>query len=101
MLVALSKQLNAQFQKTNERLATNAQVYLDTRGGWHLHRYQADDSLEEASVRLLYPTARVISLRDVLSQVNKLTGFLGKFVHKGFRQKPTSPDERLLLYVVK
>jgi TnpA family transposase len=100
MLVALSKQLNTQFKKTNEHLATNAQVYLDTRGGWHLHRYQAQDSLEDMGVRLLYPTARVISLRDVLSQVNRLTGFLGKFVHKGFGQKPTPPDERLLLAAI-
>ncbi len=99
-LVALNERLNAQFRKTNERLATNTQVYLDGRGGWHLHRYRAEDVADDAGVRLLYPISRVISLRDVLSQVNGLTGFLSKFAHKGFMHKPTPADERLLLAAI-
>ena len=43
------------------------------------------------------PASRVISLRDVLLQVEALTGFLGKFQHQGHPQKPTRPDTRLLL----
>lgn len=50
------------------------------------------------------PTGRaagaVISLRDVLSQVNRLTGFLDAFTHQGFGYKPSRPDERLLLAAV-
>jgi TnpA family transposase len=100
MLMALNQRLNAQFQRTNEGLPANPQVYFDTRGGWHLHRYRAEDEVDDGAVRLLYPTARVTALRDVLMQVDGLTGFLGKFRHKGFVQKPTLPDSRLLLAAI-
>ncbi|WP_229365765.1 transposase [Fibrisoma montanum] len=45
----------------------------------------------------LYPVSRVIALRDVLLQVDRLTGFLGKFRHQNFLHKPSRPDTRLLL----
>lgn len=51
-------------------------------------------------MRLLYPTGRVVSLREVLTQVNALTGFSARFVHKSFVQKPTRPDLRLLLAAI-
>ncbi|MFD2572449.1 Tn3 family transposase [Spirosoma soli] len=96
-LVALNERLNAQFQRTNEGLVTNPQVFFDARGGWHLHRYQAQDDEADAAVGLLYPASRVIALRDVLLQVERLTGFLSKFQHQGFVHKPGRPDTRLLL----
>ena len=99
-LLGLNERLKNQFQLTNEGLATNPQVYFDARGGWHLHRYRAEEEIDDGAVRLLYPTARVIPLRDVLTQVNELTGFLGKFRHKGFPHKPAPPDPRLLLAAI-
>lgn len=51
-------------------------------------------------MRLLYPTGRVVSLREVLTQVDALTGFSARFVHKSFVQKPTRPDLRLLLAAI-
>lgn len=96
-LVALNERLNAQFQTTNERLTTNTQVFFDAHGGWHLHRYQAQDGEADAAVGLLYPASRVIALRDVLLQIESLTGFLGKFQHQNFLHKPSRPDTRLLL----
>ena len=99
-LVALGEQINQQFKRTNDQLTTNPQVFFDSHGGWHLHRYRADEETSDGDVRLLYPTSRVISLRDVLTQVDALTGFSGKFVHKGFVQKPTRPDPRLLLAAI-
>ena len=68
MLTGLNQRLNTQFQHTNESLSTNPQVYFDTHGGWHLHRYRAEEDVDDGAVRLLYPTARVIALRDVLMQ---------------------------------
>ncbi len=99
-LVALNERLNQQFRKTNARLGTNPQVFFDKIGHWHLHRYRADEDDDLADRPVLYPTNRVISLRDVLSQVNGLTGFLNAFTHQGFVHKPTRPDERLLLAAV-
>lgn len=96
VLTALNERLNAQFAQTNGRLATNAQVYYDAGGGWHLHRYRAETDDQEADVRSLYPASRVVSLREVLTQVDKLTGFLGCFAHKGLPQKPTRPPAPLL-----
>lgn len=99
-LIALNERLNTQFHKTNARLATNSQVFFDKVGDWHLHRYRADEDANIADNSILYPTNRVIALRDVLSQVNQLTGFLNAFTHQGFVQKPTRPDERLLLAAI-
>ena len=98
-LLALNKRLNEQFRQTNQGLVTNPQVYFDVHGGWHLHRYRAeeDQQQQQAAVGLLYPASQVISLRDVLLQVERLTGFLGKFRHQGFAHKPTRPATRLLL----
>ena len=99
-LIALNDRLNAQFRKTNVRLTTNPQVFFDKAGDWHLHRYGADEEADLADGPILYPTNRVIALRDVLSQVHQLTGFLNAFTHQGFVYKPTRPDERLLLAAI-
>ena len=99
-LLALNERLNHQFVQTNGGMATNTQVFFDANGGWHLHRYRADEEQEPGVSRQLYPASRVISLRDVLLQVEGLTGFLSKFQHQGFAQKPTRPDIRLLLAAI-
>ena len=99
-LVALNDRLNHQFEWTNGRLADNTQVFYDAHGGWHLHRYRADEREQQQATRQLYPASRVISLREVLLQIENLTGFLSKFQHRGFPQKPTRPDFRLLLAAI-
>ncbi len=96
-LLALNQRLNQQFAATNAGLARNAQVYFDAHGGWHLHRYRAEERDDNPAVHLLYPASRVISLRDVLLQIETLTGFLGRFRHQGLPHKPTRPDTPLLL----
>ena len=96
-LLALNQRLNQQFAATNAGLARNSQVYFDAHGGWHLHRYRAEERDDNPAVQLLYPASRVISLRDVLLEVDTLTGFLSKFQHQGLPQKPTRPDTPLLL----
>ena len=99
-LLALSKRLNAQFQKTNSQLGVNKQVFFDRAGHWHLHRYEADEESSQQAAKLLYPTNRVIALRDVLLQVHQLTGFLDAFTHQGFVHKPARPDDRLLIAAI-
>lgn len=99
-LLALNERLNHQFEQTNSRLADNQQVFYDAHGGWHLHRYRADESDLQQVTRQLYPASRVVSLREVLLQIEHLTGFLTKFQHQGFTQKPTRPDVRLLLAAI-
>lgn len=99
-LLALSKRLNAQFQKTNSQLGVNKQVFFDRAGHWHLHRYEASEESNQQAAKLLYPTNRVIALRDVLLQVHQLTGFLDAFTHQGFVHKPARPDDRLLIAAI-
>lgn len=99
-LVALNDRLNEQYRLTNSHLATNPQVFFDKAGAWHLHRYRADQQDQGVDRPMLYPTNRVISLRDVLSQVNELTHFSDAFTHQGFAAKPTRPEERLLLAAI-
>ena len=95
-LMTLSQRINDQFRFTNAGLTKNTQVYFDAHGGWHLHRYRETDD-DPAAVGLLYPASRVISLREVLMQVDRLTGLLGRFRHQSFAHKPTRPDAQLLL----
>jgi len=99
-LIALNEELNALFGSTNKGMTTNAQVYFDAAGDWHMHRYRAVEPDGLSPSRLLYPTNRVISLREVLIQVDQLTHFLDAFTHKGFVAKPTRPAQRLLLAAV-
>lgn len=96
-LLSLNERLNQQFAHTNRDLQTNPQVYFDAHGGWHLHRYRAQEGEEETATSLLYPASRVISLRDVLLQVERLTGFLSHFQHQAQPYKAARPDTRLLL----
>ncbi|SFE88454.1 Tn3 family transposase [Spirosoma endophyticum] len=96
-LLALNQRLNQQFAATNAGIARNIQVYFDAHGGWHLHRYRAGDREDNPAVHLLYPASRVISLRDVLLQVETLTGFLSRFQHQGLPHKPSRPETPLLL----
>ncbi|GAB3742010.1 Tn3-like element ISSod9 family transposase [Spirosoma lituiforme] len=96
-LAKLNERLNAQFRLTNQHLNTNAQVYFDKAGDWHLHRYRGRESEQPPTQTNLYPTSRVISLRDVLLDVDELTDFLSAFEHQGFAHKPSRPDKSLLL----
>lgn len=50
-LLALNNRLNHQFERTNERLADNTQVFYDAHGGWHLHRYRADEREPQQAIR--------------------------------------------------
>ncbi len=99
-LFALGERLNEGFAQTNRRLPINGSVFFDKAGQWHLHRYEADEESLQEAARLLYPTNRVIALNEVLLQVNGVTGFLDEFIHQGIPQKPTRPDERLLVAAV-
>ncbi|MBR8838091.1 MAG: Tn3 family transposase [Stigonema ocellatum SAG 48.90 = DSM 106950] len=96
-LAKINERLNAQFRLTNQHLNTNAQVYFDKAGDWHLHRYRGRESEQPSPQTNLYPTSRVISLRDVLLDVDELTDFLSAFEHQGFAHKPSRPDNSLLL----
>lgn len=99
-LLALNERISRLFERTNEGLTANPQVFFDAHGGWHLHRYRADEEQQQGVTHLLYPASRVIAVRDVLLQVENVTGFLSKFQHQGFPQKPTRPDMRLLLAAI-
>ncbi len=92
-LLALNQQLNEQFRITNQSLATNKAVYFDTKGQWHLHRYQAENRRTQLDNTLLYPPNRSISILQVLTQINQLTGFLDAFQHKTSHFTPARPND--------
>ena len=75
-LAGIGKDLNEQFKLTNETLAANDAVYFDKDGRWHLRRYKAKEGEElQSGLALLYPQKKVISILEVLIQINKLTCF--------------------------
>lgn len=93
-LLSLNQNLNQQFKYVNEGLKTNPSVYFDKDGRWHLHRYRASEQKEENNISL-YPQRKVISVLEVLHQVNELTGFLTAFQYKAVDYIPQRADDRL------
>jgi hypothetical protein len=94
-LLQLNERLNHQFKVVNERLdaGENPQVYFDEAGQWHLHRYRAEVP-EETEVENLYPQHRAVSLLEVLTTIDNLTGFKEAFQHKGLDYLPARPANK-------
>jgi len=93
-LLNLNQTLNQQFDYVNAGIKTNQFVYFDKDGQWHLHRYRAKEEKEVSHITL-YPQRKVISVLEVLRQVNELTGFLAAFQYKTVDYVPKRPDDRL------
>lgn len=93
-LLSLNQSLNQHFKSVNEGLGANPSVYFDKSGRWHLHRYRSKGAKETDGVSL-YPQGKVISVLEVLRQVNDLTGFLGAFQFKTLDYLPKRPEDRL------
>jgi TnpA family transposase len=94
-LLGLNQSLNQQYKSVNEGLGANPSVYFDKGGRWHVHRYRSKGGKEADGVSL-YPQGKVISVLEVLRQVNDLTGFLGAFQFKTLDYLPKRPEDRLL-----
>jgi TnpA family transposase len=94
-LLLLNDTLNQQFEMTNKGLSNNAAVYFDKEQRWHLHRYKASDDTDEMCSVSLYPQRKVISILDVLNQINELTGFLTAFQYNSVDYIPKRPDDKL------
>jgi hypothetical protein len=59
-----------------------------------LHRYRASEQKEVNNISL-YPQRKVISVLEVLHQVNELTGFLTAFQYKAVDYIPKRADDRM------
>lgn len=92
-ILILNQQLNEQFRTTNQNLATNKDVYFDVQKQWHLHRYRAEIDKTPIDNSLLYPPNRSISILQVLTQINQVTGFLNAFQHKTAHFTPNRPND--------
>ncbi len=99
-LLALNKQLNEQFRITNQNLGTNKAIYFDTKEQWHLHRYKAEGNKIQLNNTLLYPPNRSISILQVLTQINQVTGFLNAFQHKTAHFTPTRPNDNFFFAAI-
>ncbi len=98
-LLDLNQNLNQHFEFVNEGITTNSSVYFDKEGRWHLHRYRANNQ-SEINNTSLYPQRKVISVLEVLHQVNQLTGFLNAFQYKAVDYVPKRPDDRLFFAAI-
>lgn len=96
-LANIGKDINEQFRLANETLSTNNMVFFDKSGRWHLHRYKAKEREgSQGGTALLYPQRKVISILEVLVQINKLTNFLGAFQYKAIdNHNPKRPTDNL------
>ena len=103
-LLTLNERLNRQFAITNGNLPTNSHVRFDATGQWHLSRSKKEESQPEDSpqqlTRLLYPQDRVLSILEILTQVNHHTNFLNAFEHRSPLYQPKRPDNRLFLAAI-
>ena len=99
-LKIINQQTNEQFRITNEDIDTNEAVFFDKEGKWHLHRDKAMDNPVNDNSNL-YPQKKVISILEVLTQINKITGFLGALQYKGIdNHTPKRPTDQLLFAAI-
>lgn len=96
MLLKLNKELNHHLKTANHNIESgqNQQVYFDPGGKWHMHKYKPDDADSE-NAALPYPKNRAVSLLEVLSVVNRFSGFNQAFQHRGIGYLPPRPDDKL------
>jgi TnpA family transposase len=98
-LTNLNNQLNQQFKLTNETILNNEAIYFDKNDRWHLHRYKAKEDPQDNSA--LFPQKKIISILEVLTQINKLTGFLNAFQYKAMdNYNPKRPIDNLFYAAV-
>lgn len=102
ILDKLELTIHAQYQETNTHLLNNENEYLKTDGlgGFKLAAYRRQTAdmveLEEAKIDL-FPEDERVSLCEVLSTVNRVTGFLSEFVHRSNVHVKQRPEDRALV----
>lgn len=102
LLDELELSIHAQYQETNEHLLQNQNEYLkaDGLGGFKLSAFRRQaldlDEVEEASIDL-FPEDERVSLCEVLSTVNHVTGFLNEFEHVAKSHVKERPENRALV----
>jgi TnpA family transposase len=101
ILLKLNEELNFQFRLVNQHIGNgqNQQVYVDAEGQWHMHRYKPDEN-EIEDPQNLYPQTRAVSLLEVLTTIDQISGFNTAFQHKGIDYLPPRPAEKLFFATI-
>lgn len=97
-LLRLNEKLNAQIKRTNEQLDENKQVYFDVAGDWHLMKDKRKEA--EPNSESLYPQEYIIPLLEVLTTVEKASGFISVFNHQGIDYLPKRPEQKLFFAAI-
>jgi len=101
-LHALAERLDQQYQQTNQHIAQGANPHFHRHkdGTFHLSTPPTQGEAEEP-LRRFWPTQHDISLIEVLSTVNRLTGFLEAFEPWYVKYaRPRPPDKTFLAGIV-
>jgi TnpA family transposase len=97
-LLTLAERLDQQYHQTNQHIVQEANPHFHRHkdGAFHLSTPKTQTEEPEPFHRLL-PTAHYISLVEVLSTVNRLTGFLAAFEPWYVKYARAKPPEKTFL----
>lgn len=88
----LKKSLKSQYKITNQNIENkeNDYIKIDKNGKLILSRYKAQEAPED--ILELFPQNKYISIYEILSTINKMTGYLDSFEHVGQKYGRDLPD---------
>lgn len=95
ILQELAGALDHQYSKTNRQWQKGHNPLLKFRpnGTFHVMTPKEEET-DSVSLSSFFPESKYISLLEVLSTVNKATGFLGEFEHWQFKYQRRKPPEK-------
>jgi hypothetical protein len=95
VLTDLAQKLDTQFKTTNDHILTGANRYLVVHGEHHFTlTTPKQDAVREELIEL-FPESRFVPLCEVLTTINRITGFLRAFSHLQLTHVPQKPAEKL------
>lgn len=97
VLDELDKILNRQYNLTNQRIQSgdNSWVRLDKNGVFRIKTPNRFEQETPASLSSFFPKRHYVSLLEVLSTINRYSGFLEELQHWRQRYHRESPDNKL------
>jgi TnpA family transposase len=96
VLNILKKNLDEQFETTNANIINGFNEYIrfPKKGGFHVETSRVEKE-ESNIVSDLFPQSRYVSLLEILSSINKYTGFADSFEHYNLKYNREKPKDKV------
>ncbi len=96
VLNKLKNSLDSQFELTNANINNGINEYIKfpRKGGFHVEASKVEKE-ESNIVSDLFPQSRYVSLLEILSSINKYTGFSESFEHYNLKYNREKPKDKV------